>query len=102
MPNETLYLEPVAHPLVIPKNHSGLGFTKNQAAAFDVDAVRPNSAASAAGIVAGDKIVAVNGKAARELSGADFLDLVTASPGTVLQLTVQHDKTTRSVRLVLR
>ncbi len=100
--DETLYLEPVAHPLVIPKNRSGLGFTKNQAAAIDVDAVRPNSAASAAGIVAGDKIVAVNGKAARELSGADFLDLVTARPGTVLQLTLQHHKTTRTVRLVLR
>jgi len=98
----TLYLESVAHPLVIPKNRSGLGFTKNRASAFDVDAVHPNSAASATGIVAGDKIVAVNGKGARELSGADFLDLVTASRGTVLQLTVQHDKTTRSVRLVLR
>lgn len=99
---ETLYLEPVAHPLVIPKNRSGLGFTKNRAATIDVDAVRPSSAASASGIVAGDKIVAVNGKAARELSGADFLGLVTAPPGTVLQLTIQHDKTTRSVRLVLR
>jgi len=99
---QTLYLDPVARPLVIAPNRSGLGFTKNQPDAIDVVAVRPNSAASALGIAAGDRIVAVNGRSARDLSSADFLDMVTARTGTVVQLTVRHGSATRNLRLVLR
>jgi hypothetical protein len=100
--NQTLYLEPVAHPLLIPPNRSGIGFTKNGPDAIDVVAVRPNSAASAAGIMAGDQILAVNGIGARNLSAADFVAIVTGRPGTVLRLTVRHGTTTRDLELALR
>jgi hypothetical protein len=100
--NETMYLEPLAHPLVIPRNRSGLSFAKNEPKAIVVVAVRPNSAASAAGINSGDRIVAVNGKDAENFSGADFVDLVTAPAGTRLTLTVKRGSSTRDVTLVLR
>jgi hypothetical protein len=100
--DETLYLEPLAHPLTIPKNRSGLSFEKNEAKAIEVVAVRPNSAASAAGIAAGDRILVVNGKDASEFSSADFLDLVTAPAGTPLKLTVGRGSSSRDVTLVLR
>jgi hypothetical protein len=100
--DQTLYLDPVAHPLVIPPNRSGLTFEKNQPGAIDVLAVRPNSAASELGIVAGDRILAVNGKDARDLSNADFLEAVTAARGTGVQLTIAHGATTRTVQLILR
>ncbi len=100
--DQTLYLDPAAHPLVIPPNRSGLTFEKNRPSAIDVLAVRPNSAASELGIIAGDQIVAVNGREARDLSRADFLDAVTAPAGTALQLTIAHGAATRTVQLVLR
>lgn len=100
--DQTLYLDPVAHPLVLPPNRSGLSFEKNQRDAIDVVAVRPDSAASALGIVSGDKILSVNGQPARDLSDADFVDLVTAPRGTALALIVAHGTATRTVQLILR
>jgi PDZ domain-containing protein/aspartyl protease len=100
--SETLYLESVKRPYVTRVNRSGLGFTKNEAGAIDVVAVRPGSVAAALGIVAGDRIVAVNGKPAADLSSADFLEIVTASSGTAVTLTVQHGAAERAVRLMLR
>jgi hypothetical protein len=99
---QTLYLDPFVRPMPAVHNRSGLAFTKNGPDAVDVVAVRPNSAGSAAGIVAGDRIVAVNGQSAAELSSADFFNLVTAAAGTVLHLTVVHGASTRTVDLVLR
>lgn len=100
--NRMLYLDQVARPLIVAPNRSGLAFTKTEPSAIDVVAVRPNSAASALRLAAGDRIVAVNGRDAQDLSSADFLDLVTARPGTPLQLTVRHAATTRTLRLTLR
>jgi hypothetical protein len=100
--NGTLYLEPVAHPLDIPPNRSGIAFTKNQSSTIDVEAVRPNSPATVAGIVAGDTITAVNGRSASEFSSADFLDLVTAPAGSVVRLTIRRGANTRAVELTLR
>ena len=100
--SQTLYLDPLAHPMVIPRNRSGIGFTKNGPDAIDVVAVRPNSAASAIGIVAGDQILAVNGTGVRDLSAADFVAVVTGRAGTILRLTVRHGTTTRELELMLR
>jgi S1-C subfamily serine protease len=100
--NQTLYLEPLAHPPVIPRNRTGIGFTKSGPDAIEVVAVRPNSAAAALGIVAGDQILAANGSAARDLSAADFVAIVTRRAGTVLRLTVRHGTATRELELVLR
>lgn len=100
--DEMLYLAPLAQPLLIPPNRSGLSFAKNRPKAIDVVAVRPNSAASAAGIDAGDQIVAVNGQDASNFSRADFVDLVTAPAGTALKLRIQHGSSIRDVTLILR
>jgi membrane-associated protease RseP (regulator of RpoE activity) len=99
--NETLYLEPVAHPIEMPPNRSGMAFTKTQADVIDVTAVRPNSPATAAGIAAGDKITAINGKSAADFSNADLYELVTGPAGSVVRLTVQRGTTTRDVTLTL-
>lgn len=100
--NQTLLLDSVPHPLAVPPNRSGLGFTKNEPNVIEVVSVRPNSAASALGIAAGERILAVNGKSARDLSSADFLDIVTAPSGTAVQLRIAHGTATRDVQLVLR
>jgi len=101
--NQTLYLDAVAHPYIVPPNRSGMGFTKNEPGAIEVVSVRPNSAAAQAGIVAGDRILAVNGEEAADFSSADFLDdVVTLPAGTVVTLTVKHAAATREIRLVLR
>jgi hypothetical protein len=99
--NQRLYLEPLAHPPVIPRNRSGIGFTKNGPDAIDVVAVRPNSAAAALGIAAGDQILAVDGAGARNFSAADFVAIVTGRPGRTLRLTLRHGTATREVKLVL-
>jgi hypothetical protein len=100
--NETLYLGRVAHPLVIQPNRSGIAFAKTQPDVIDIEAVRPDSAATSAGLGAGDKITAVNGRSASELSNADFYDLVTAPAGSVVKLTIRHGTDIRNVTLTLR
>jgi PDZ domain/Aspartyl protease len=100
--NETLYLEPVSHPLEIPPNRSGIGFTKTHADVIDVEGVRPNSAAASAGLVVGDKITAVNGRSASEVSSADFLELVTAPARTVVRLTLKRGGAVVNVALTLK
>jgi C-terminal processing protease CtpA/Prc len=79
----------------------GLAFEKNEPGAFDVIAVRPKSAAATAGIVAGDRITAIDGKSAAEFSRADLVDIVTQPPGTAVTLRVLHSGTTREVTLTL-
>jgi S1-C subfamily serine protease len=69
---------------------------------IDVTGVRPGSPASAAGIAAGDKITAVNGRSASEFSSADLYDIVTAPAGNVVHLLVQHGTTSKDVDLTLR
>lgn len=60
------------------------------------------SAAATAGIVAGDRIVAIDGKSAADFSRADLLGIVTQAAGTVISLRVLHSGTTRDVTLTLR
>ena len=98
--NERLYLEPSPNAPVLGVNHSGLGVSKTGPNAFDVDLVRPGSPAQAAGIVAGDHIVAVDGRPANQLSRADFVTLVERRPGTPLRLIVEEKTGRKDVTLV--
>lgn len=98
---QVLYLAPAQRATPIPPNRSGLGFTKNEPGAFDVILVKPGSAAASAGIVAGDRIVAVNGKIAADLSRADLVSIVTRAPGTIVSLRILHSGATRDVTLTL-
>jgi Aspartyl protease/PDZ domain len=98
---QTLYLAPANRTTAIPPNRSGLSFEKNEPGAFDVILVKLGSAAAATGIVAGDRIVAIDGKSAADLSRADFIDIVTQAPGTVVRLRVLHAGTPSDVTLTL-
>jgi PDZ domain/Aspartyl protease len=98
----TLYLDPEIRQTPFILNRSGIGFTKNRPDAFDVLLVKPGSAGAAAGIVAGDRIVAVNGKDASNYSAADLSDMVTQPAGTRLVLRVEHAGSSRDVTIVLR
>ncbi len=100
--SQTLYLDRPNRTTPIGKNRTGIAFEKNGPAAFDVLLVRPNSVGAAAGIVAGDKIVAVNGKSASDYSWADLIAIVTRPAGTPLRLRISHDGTVRDVAIVLR
>jgi PDZ domain/Aspartyl protease len=98
---QILYLAPEHRATPIPPNRSGLGFEKNEPAAFDVILVKPRSAADTAGIVVGDRIVAIDGRSADDVSRADLLAIVTEAPGTAVRLRVVHSGTTRDVSLTL-
>lgn len=98
---QMLYLAPALRATPIPPNRSGLGFAKNEPGAFDVILVKPGSAAATAGIVAGDRIVAIDEKSAADLSRADLVGIVTEAPGTLVNLRVLHSGTTRDVTLTL-
>ncbi len=100
--DESVYLEPHARAPDNPPNRSGLAFEKNGPAAFDIAIVRPNSAASAAGIAAGDSIVAIDGRPAADYSWADLTALTSESPGTRLYLAILHHGIARTVKLTLR
>ena len=98
--NDTLYLDPEIRPTPLGRNRFGIAFAKNRPDAFDVLLVKPGSAAAAAGIVAGDRIVRVNGKDASNYSAADLYDLVTAPPGTRLWLRIERAGSSRDVMLI--
>jgi hypothetical protein len=98
---QILYLAPEHRATPIPPSRSGFAFEKNEPGAFDVTAVKPGSAAATAGIVAGDRIVAIDGKSAADFSRADLLGIVTQAAGTVISLRVLHSGTTRVVTLTL-
>lgn len=98
---QMLYLEPVAHPLVLPPNRSGLQFRKSDAKAITVTGVKAHSAGATAGIVPGDRIIAIDGVAAPAISRADFYAMVTGAAGTRLHLTIRRGKETKVTVLVL-
>jgi hypothetical protein len=97
--SQSLYLEPETRVTQLPKNLSGMAFTKNAPAAFTVVIVHPNTPASAAGIMPGDQIVAVNGRDASNYSWADLIALVTQPKGAKLDLRVAHDNQIKDVTL---
>jgi predicted aspartyl protease len=99
---QTLYLAPARRATPIPKNRLGLAFEKDEPGAFDVIAVKPGSAAATAGIVAGDRIIAIDGKRADDFSRADLVGIVAQAPGTAVSLRVLHSGTARDVTLTLR
>jgi hypothetical protein len=100
--NERLYLDPQRHATPFWENRSGISFEKNEPSALDIIAVRPDSPAANLGIVAGDRIVAINGTAAEYISGGDLTHILGGAAGTKVRLRVLHQKSARDVVLVLR
>jgi hypothetical protein len=99
--HQVLYLAPEHRATPIPSNRSGIAFDKNEPDAFDVVAVRPGSAAAAAGIVTGDRILAIDGRSAEAFSRADLVTIVSRPPDTRLTLRILHSGATRDVTLTL-
>jgi hypothetical protein len=95
--NGTIYLDSEPHPVAIVSNRTGLAFVKNAPSAFDVIAVTPGSVGAAAGIRAGDKIVAINSKTASSYSWSDLCEIVTQPPGTKISLRIAHGGAERTV-----
>ena len=100
--NERLYLDPQRRATPFWENRSGISAEKNGPSAFDIIAVRPDSAAANLGIVAGDRILAINGNAAEYISGGDLTHIFGAAAGVKVRLRVLHQKDGRDVVLVLR
>jgi hypothetical protein len=100
--NERLYLDPERRATPFGENRSGISAEKNGPSAFDIIAVRPDSPAANLGIVAGDRIVAINGNAAEYISGGDLTHIFGAAAGVKVRLRMVHQKDTRDVVLVLR
>jgi hypothetical protein len=96
---QTLYLDPERRVTPLPKSRAGFSFIKETSSAFTVVVVRTGSRAAVAGIVAGDQIVAVNGRDASNYSAADLYDLATMPSGTKLVLRVRHGDSVRDVTL---
>ncbi|HTA39820.1 MAG TPA: aspartyl protease family protein, partial [Candidatus Acidoferrales bacterium] len=99
--NGTIYLEPEPNPVTIVSNRTGLSFVKNGPDAFDVIAVTPGSVAAAAGVRMGDKIVAVDGKAASAYSFAQLAGILTQPFGTKIALRITHGDAPRTIVLQL-
>jgi hypothetical protein len=83
-------------------DRSGLTASKQEPDAFTIVRIQPGSAAAAATLREGDRIVAINGRPATELGGRDLFDLVRAAPGTRLKLTVARGSDRLDVPLVLQ
>jgi hypothetical protein len=96
-----MYLAPEHRATPILPNRSGLSFTKTEPAAFDILLVQQRSAAAAAGIVAGDRIAAIDGRSADEVSRADLLGIVTQARGAIVRLRILHSGAAKDVTLTL-
>jgi hypothetical protein len=85
-----------------PMNRSGLSLSKGEPGAFTAVLVRDGSPGAAAGVHVGDKIVAIDGHPASELSYKDAFKAVRGPPGSQLRLTISRDEQTSEITVVLR
>ena len=85
-----------------PMNRSGLSLSKGEPGAFTAVLVRDGSPGAAAGVHVGDKIVAIDGRPASELSSKDAFKAVRGPSGSKLRLTISHDGQTSEVTVVLQ
>lgn len=84
-----------------PMNRSGLGLSKSEPAAFTVVQVRARSPGARAGIREGDKVVAIDGRAAATLSGRDAFEVVRRPPGTRVRLLLRRGEKNQAVTFAL-
>lgn len=85
-----IWFEPLPGYVEPPFNRAGLRAIKQGAEAFDVVLVSPDSPATAAGLAQGDRILAVDGKPAPELSGSDLRAKLLQPVGTSVRLEMQR------------
>jgi len=79
-------LDPVKGIAPLPFNRSGLRFGKQADGGLKVNVVVPGSPASRAGFIAGDRIVAIDGRPATELSATDAFLLLSGPVGSTVTI----------------
>jgi len=84
-----------------PFNRAGVRASKDDAQSFVVAIVTPGTPAARAGLQRGDRIVAVDGVSAAQLSGQALSDKFVQPVGTEVALAVVHDGVQRELRLRL-
>jgi hypothetical protein len=97
-------LQPIPHPSYRAFNRTGFFAAKNPDGMFTIRLVLPHSPAADAGLAVGDRIVAIDGQAAGQFSGAD-LEALEAGPIASQQayaLAATATQPKRSVALRLR
>ncbi len=97
---ERLYLTPRTHyrPPPMPRASGGLIAVKFTPSVFTVLQVSPGGPAARAGLRTGDRIVAVNGLAARRLASLYLMNLINQRrPGTIVALTRGDGRTVQIV-----
>ncbi len=84
-----------------PMNRSGLGLSKRERASFTVVQARAGSPGALAGIREGDKVMAIDGRAASTLRGRDAFNAVRRPPGTRVRVSLRRGEKTRVVTFAL-
>ncbi len=97
-----IWFQPTPGFVPLPYNRAGVSAYKERADSFRVAAVSPGTPAAEAGLAAGDEIIAVDGIAARNLSGWDLRRAVRGAPGTKLTLSTVRGRQSREAVLTLR
>jgi hypothetical protein len=100
--NDTVYFEPVPGFVPTPYNRAGMQAPKDDPDAFTVAIVASNTPAAEAGLQRGDRIIAVDGTPAKEMSGRQMARKLTQAPGTTLTVVAQRNGVERSYSLKLR
>ncbi len=102
--HQLMYLKPIEGPIADLDTFDRSGLWINQSPkGFQIVDVTKGSPADAAGLHADDVITAVDGKPVQSLKLYALRErLRNDAPGTTVTLAVQHDATTRTVKLVLR
>ena len=98
----TVWFDPVPAHQIPSRGRAGFASYKETADAFIVAVVAPGGPAAEAGLAVKDKITAVDGIPANQLSGWDLWRLVRAAPGTKLKLDYLRSDEKRSATIVLR
>jgi len=100
--NERMLLEP-GKSMDEPFEHdmSGLEVSRMEDGSFTIDRVVPGSAADEAGLIVGDSIVEIMGRAAGDVGLFEWTDL-TKKDGEKVVLAVNHEGNAREVTLTLR
>jgi hypothetical protein len=100
--HQMIYFQPNSHyGDSDPQNNLGISFTEQRHGEL-VTYVFPGSAAAGAGIAPGDLITAVNGKSIGAGDGETMLVLMIQPVGTVLQLIVETNHTSRVLSVTLQ
>lgn len=83
-------------------SRTGMYAVRDDARFYAVIDVLAKGPAASAGIKAGDRIVAVDGRAATEIEGVAWRAIVSGAPGTRHALTLERDRRRLAVTLILR